>query len=367
MWKFNLVFSLIVFLSGCLLNLPDISTQPLSVSPEVVDLIIPEIGSLDEGTDIALSSDGKWALEGGTEIVVVTQAGEIAIPVEPSCALRWYDTRLLVCGGHFIYFTNETDYKILPVYVFDKPPDNFVDILAEATTIYWYQSLDIFAILIALSGHEEFAMLIVHDIGQIDSILGNYPHVALPVVPAADSEENVEVIISRTRLGGSGRWGLSPNGDKIVYQTSYTTATVLEPISSQAYQIGKCDAPVWIDNTVLQCQPGQTIDTSQFFDTNISSDLSKKSLQDSENGKVWSPNKRYYYLENSTATGLTIYEAGDDQKVAEFNLETYPSDKYTMIVGGWAIDSSGIYFQTPVRGAFSRSYLHTDIRKLLVP
>lgn len=64
--------------------------------------------------------------------------------------------------------------------------------------------------------------------------------------------------------------------------------------------------------------------------------------------KVYSPNKKYYYLFQD---GLGIYDATNDQLLAEVKP---PSDykiyfliggSYPNQSGGWAADSSGVYFQ----------------------
>lgn len=81
--------------------------------------------------------------------------------------------------------------------------------------------------------------------------------------------------------------------------------------------------------------------------------------------KIYSPNKAYYYNLNYTGLpSLVIYSATDDKKLVELAITTSAE---TIEMGGWAADSSGVYFR--VRGGgigLHDNLLPKAIRKLKV-
>jgi hypothetical protein len=67
------------------------------------------------------------------------------------------------------------------------------------------------------------------------------------------------------------------------------------------------------------------------------------------NEKIYSPNEAYYYIFNGSV--ITIYEAKDDKKLSQ----TPATDATPNKIGGWAKDSSGVYFQYTAGGNMGRA------------
>lgn len=317
----TLVFVLLIV---CSCSAQDIASFNLSLpqSPETVDEIIPDTGLMGQDTRFDLSPGGKYAGESDIGIVVHTIAGAAEIKVDEACTLRWYDEKLLVCGGHFIYFESPQDFLELPVYLVQAQSIDLDRILSEAMTIYWYQGLNMLALHHFDVNQQSSSMLIIRNIEQIEKILEEYPHTLLPVIPPADGYDNVEVVVPRKDLRDQGAWTMSLQEDKLVYQAS----------------------PNIEENHPLYVRPGT---------------------------QLASPNKKYILSLNETATHLSIMTADNKNTVAELNLlEDYPRG-YTFQVAGWDIDSSGVYFRTAVNPGLTPLsppyYHHSAIRKLNVP
>ena len=85
--------------------------------------------------------------------------------------------------------------------------------------------------------------------------------------------------------------------------------------------------------------------------------------------KVYSPDGTYYY--NAKPLGrtfdegyaLSIYDAGDDSQLTKFVTDTLEDIWF----GGWAADSSGVYFEVSPRGRFPNPTNINKILKLEVP
>lgn len=82
--------------------------------------------------------------------------------------------------------------------------------------------------------------------------------------------------------------------------------------------------------------------------------------------KVHSPDSRYYFnvvLTANNQAALTVYEATSDKEVAEFVTNELES----IILGGWAADNSGVYFQVVSNARFFQDRTNTNkILKLKV-
>jgi len=79
---------------------------------------------------------------------------------------------------------------------------------------------------------------------------------------------------------------------------------------------------------------------------------------------IYSPNGDYYFVSGNA--DLTIYDTPTREKLVEFELE--PPEKSSSMFGregGWASDSSGVYFQVGYGGGFS-PITNGAIRKLNV-
>lgn len=81
---------------------------------------------------------------------------------------------------------------------------------------------------------------------------------------------------------------------------------------------------------------------------------------------IYSPNEDYYYRLDgeSDEQVLAIYDAISDDKLVEFQLEPDASEYFEF--GGWAADSSGVYFRVRRRG-FGEALSPRIIRKLKTP
>ena len=81
--------------------------------------------------------------------------------------------------------------------------------------------------------------------------------------------------------------------------------------------------------------------------------------------KFYSPDKRYYFQFKRKGIRLSIYDATTDQKIVEYP----PNDDYghEIEVGGWAWDSSGVYFKGYALGIMARPPSNFPILKLVIP
>ena len=62
-------------------------------------------------------------------------------------------------------------------------------------------------------------------------------------------------------------WILSPEGDKIVYETGAENTTntyLLFPASGQKHKLDNCSSFTWLDNTHLQCPKNLIVVTSDY-------------------------------------------------------------------------------------------------------
>ncbi len=241
---------------------------------------------------------------------------------------------------------------------------------------------------------------------------------------------NVEVIVPENE--GVSSWLLSPEGDKIAYRSGVdntSTIFLLFPATQQKYNLGRCSIFIWLNNATLYCLSEASIIVSRDADNVVTVPLKvvKASEVDlarllkeagtiyrfeSENNilllrdgvdwlkpnknylvegvenidavlqghtaitipgaqpvgfpeeQVYSPDGRYYYNLNINQYGLIIYDATKDSKVTEFIQENLES----IILGGWAANSSGVYFEVVSNariGLFPNHYLN-QILKLKV-
>ncbi|NJO00174.1 MAG: hypothetical protein HC875_41705, partial [Anaerolineales bacterium] len=76
------------------------------------------------------------------------------------------------------------------------------------------------------------------------------------------------------------------------------------------------------------------------------------------NEKIYSPNGIYYYIFSGSV--ITIYEAKDDKQLSQ----TPVTDSSPNKIGGWASDSSGVYFEYTAGGIWGAQY---PLQKLIVP
>lgn len=242
----------------------------------------------------------------------------------------------------------------------------------------------------------------------------------LIVLNNCQSLHNIEVIVENRSLNA---WSLSPEGDKILYQTHAATM-LLFPQTSQEYEVG-CDLIGWLDNSTLLCtrgekramllidnsfeeiplkqvdaseislkailsdqrnmyQPEWRSDTIYVFDASNRHDPEKNfvvtNIKDlttflagsnyspiilsrpfvSLRGRVFSPDRSYFL--STDGTKLEIYEAKSNKLLADF----IAGEAQALSVRGWASDSSGVYFQTNGLG-FAEASAPREIKKLLVP
>lgn len=242
---------------------------------------------------------------------------------------------------------------------------------------------------------------------------------------SAYESTDVEVIVPDSEKPSD--WILSPDRDKIVYQshTEETATTFLLFLATQQkHKLDDCDQFQWLDNTILKCPsaiintddlfrvPLQYVNasdvdlekllqeagtiykfeaTSRFFlvlDAEYRNHLDKNYLVSVENvdtvlqgypyitipnrglsggseEKVYSPDGAYYYnLSQGNNASLTIYAADDDKKLAEFVAKP----ALIIITEGWAADSSGVYIQLHGTGiGFTGNLSPKTIWKLEVP
>ncbi|GAB4442461.1 MAG: hypothetical protein Kow0031_24600 [Anaerolineae bacterium] len=229
---------------------------------------------------------------------------------------------------------------------------------------------------------------------------------------------NIDVIVSEDNLRS---WELSPTGDKIIYD-NYEDNFLLDPLTGQTRKID-CSLR-WLDNTHLSCgrsgrlsilditndieipltkvnyseidlekilqeveqiyYPEWLTDTIYVLHTDYRNNLDKNYLITGVNApteilsgyvytfipsrqplnklesQVMSPNKHYYY--SSTGESLIIFSAENNAELVQFMADTAEFIE----VGGWAFDSSGVYFR--LRGVGSHdSFVDSEIRKLTVP
>ncbi len=351
---------------------------PSPLTPEEVAAILPEVGLFGQNPTWQISPEGGYASwESANEIKVVTANAEHILSFDPLCEVHWYDKALLACGGHFIYFNRDRTYTELPVFVWAAAAIDPAQVLATARQIYRYRGQDILAVLLGEGDQAPSHLTIIREVAQIELLLADYPHTVVSVIPPADQVENVEVVASRQELGHQGKWNLSPAGDKLVYQVAVNQAIILLPATGHRYTIRRgCNPPTWLDNIILKCgttrinmadliegltEPAQVGEVTQ---------RGSSSLGDHEK-KIYSPNGRYYYLVDLAGFSLTIYDAETDQQLSQFHLGSYPTNYSFSRAGGWASDSSGVYFQTAQTGLFLVPLPpfshHSDIRKLVVP
>jgi len=209
---------------------------------------------------------------------------------------------------------------------------------------------------------------------------------------------DVETVLSTQELRGG--WLLSPRGDKILYRTEVHNVLMILS-TKQKNNVDDCLGYTWLDNMILVCS-AFIIDTDDMAKVPIKSvkasevnldkllmeagkiykleqynfivvlDANYKYSPDKnywvtevENidqvlqghsyvsvppvdynprpgEKIYSPNRASYYLYGGDAEGavITIYDATNGKQLAQT-----PPDRRLYQIGGWAGDSSGVYYQ----------------------
>ena len=79
--------------------------------------------------------------------------------------------------------------------------------------------------------------------------------------------------------------------------------------------------------------------------------------------EIYSPDGRYYYNFNVTENGLFVYDSVNENQLAKFKQD---SQEY-LTIGGWAADSSGVYFDVGTMGMFVDTEKLDQVLKLKVP
>lgn len=197
-------------------------------------------------------------------------------------------------------------------------------------------------------------------------------------------------------------WLLSPGGDKITYGTGNGYTLMFLATGLRHKLEGTCGGSTWLDNTTFVCNSyiivtNETVDKVSINSVkaaavNLEEILAKagtiykleqyqfivvldadykhnpdgnywvtevKNIDDvlqghnyisipptdynPRSGKIYSPNKAYYY--EFTGTVITLYEATSDKKFSQT-----PRDKRLYQIGGWAADNSGVYYQLVPKG-----------------
>ncbi len=214
---------------------------------------------------------------------------------------------------------------------------------------------------------------------------------------------DVETVLTSDEVRND--WSLSPRADKIIFRSEGNYILMfLATEQRHIFKGNKCAGYFWLDNKILIC-PNLIIDTDDFSETpygvlNASEANWETVLADAEtiytyknesgfifvlatdyknnpsrnywvkevknvdevlqghnyvtvvypnydsflsSEKIFSPNGAYYYLLKGTGEGfaITIYDANDNRKLSQ----TPEEDVLRYRIGGWAGDSSGVYFQ----------------------
>ncbi len=235
---------------------------------------------------------------------------------------------------------------------------------------------------------------------------------------------NVEVIVADE---GFSDWELSPEGDRIIYETNDTF--LLFPATQQKQSLSNCRIQTWLDNDIIFCNDRFLIEinnetgelmtvsvhkvnasevdletmlqqTGSIYNFRGNSDLSHALLlQNVVN--LPDPNKHYlvtniknievvsqtysttplplswwsdslkktfspnglYYYEYSRGQSLTIFSAKTNNKVSEFVEDSTVYFRF----GGWAADNSGVYFEMDSRMMLVDPTHLNQLLKLKVP
>lgn len=245
-----------------------------------------------------------------------------------------------------------------------------------------------------------------------------------------EKNSNVEVVVEKSENIGRRNWVLSPGGDKLVYISEAKNATrVLYLGNKERRDFNSCEVATWLDDNNILCQiidqspsilktddfiqlPLNVIEASAIpdldkllqttiaiykyegeyysFDTfvpdrnsffllttnpqqnyqviaeNVDEVLEGYKYHIIPRGRVsyreneYSPNEDYYFVNYDS--GLTIYDASTYKTLAVYDY----SEQGNLEVGGWAADSSGVYFQ-PVAGMGMSHLKPGAILKLKVP
>ena len=232
-----------------------------------------------------------------------------------------------------------------------------------------------------------------------------------------EKDPNVEVVVERKDIVGL-VWSPSPSGDKIMY-SSPQGDFLLYPRTKEQQEINDCSSWIWLDDTNLMCwieDNPSVLKTDDFIriplekiEVSIIPNLNEllqtataiykyeeKYNKDSfyllnavlqQNYRViaenvdevlqeydykiipmgraipgedeYSPNGDYYCVNHSSV--LTIYDA-----ITRKILVEYDYDQGWLEAGGWAVDSSGVYFQ-PIKGGGIIPLSPGPVLKLKVP
>ena len=248
-------------------------------------------------------------------------------------------------------------------------------------------------------------------------------------VSQGEKNPNVEVVVPESediRLGG---WVLSPGGDRLIYMLQVQDISYLLNLKSKEKQdFSFCGPAIWLDDTYVLCKyenentfvlniddftqiPLLKMEASvipdldellqtatviykyekeynrdSFYLLNVALQQNYEVITENvdevlqgydykiipvgrviSGGEQYSPDTKYYFLIHEEYTGqgfiifLTIYSSNTKEKLAEYE---HPAG--LLEVGGWATDSSGVYFQ-PVRGGGMAGLKPGAILKLKVP
>lgn len=231
------------------------------------------------------------------------------------------------------------------------------------------------------------------------------------------SSSDIETILSVDEARNG--WSLSPGADKIIFRSNEDYILMfLGTKQRHTFEGNKCAESIWLDNKTLLCR-NLIIDTDDLSETsyrildvsevNIESllenagtiyvykdepdfifvlapDYKRNTTQNywinginnldevlqghiyttipypnynpQPNEKIYSPNRAYYYLFEGGM--INIYDTKTGKKLSQ----TSSSDVRQYRIGGWAADSSGVYFELFSIGISGVQY---PLQKLKVP
>lgn len=224
---------------------------------------------------------------------------------------------------------------------------------------------------------------------------------------------NIEIVVPKSEKVND--WALSPDGEKIIYRSEAqknVKTFLLFLKTTQKRELDMCDGFTWFNDTILLCNqsivivdellriPLQEISTADVswkevlekggkayrideypwfcvLDANYRAQSVQNYLvkgEDAgevlkpysyvtvprwENRTVNSPDGAYYATTDGVQS-VVIYDNAHKNKVSEFKLE---ESLVTITLGGWAADSSGVYFQV-MRGGILTAPQFDAIKKL---
>ncbi|RMG28445.1 MAG: hypothetical protein D6732_18850 [Methanobacteriota archaeon] len=243
-----------------------------------------------------------------------------------------------------------------------------------------------------------------------------------------EKNPNVEIVVPESeniRLGG---WTLSPGGDKLIYMSRIQDAIYLVDLESKEKQeFNFCGPAIWLDNTRVLCkyesENAFVLDIDDFTKIQLTkmeesaipnlAELLQTATAIYKYEEGYAVDEHFFYLLNESlqqnylviaesvdevledydysviprqdhsvvGRQQTVVPSFDGKHYFEYNLyilAIYDSatqkvlveydflGKGTLEIGGWAADSSGVYFQ-PIRGGGATPSYPGPILKLKVP